>query len=231
MIPRPDQQAADAYIERDQRFRGNVKSGLKTVASLGAGAAGLSSKLMPFLNQYIPADLAMKGISKLSPKVGEFLRRGQSVGLDLQQGLDFVKEKIQPALPNEDEDTEENIIKKFSPKLSGLVDKYVRAGHPIEEVEQIVRSPGNKLSREVEHMEKSLGMTFYDIIRSIYGGEKRGQQPGKQQGQPMQPMPQQPQSQPSGISGQLGQAAQPQGQGQAALMAILQKLQQARGAQ
>jgi hypothetical protein len=226
------------YQEASQEIRRQGEApirALKTAGSLAAGAGSaylggsIAGRVMPFLNQYIPQSLAMKGLSKIDPRFGTFINKALDEGESFDNVKEFIKEKIQPALPNEDENTEENIIKKFSPKLSGLVDKYIRAGHPIDEVEQIVRSPGNKLSREVEHMEKSLGMTFYDIMRSIYGGEKRRQQPGKQQTQPMQPMPQQ--GQPSGNSGQLGQPAQPQGQGQAALMAILQKLQQARGAQ
>ncbi len=227
MVLRPDEEAAEEYIDRDRRFRGKVGGGLKTAATLAAGAAGgIGGKLMPFLNQYIPSDLAVKGISKISPQIGAFLKKGQSMGLDIEDGLNFVKEKFMEkesadtgALHGEDED----IIMKFSPKLSKLVKKLVEAGHPIEEVEQIARSPGQRSAKDVEHMEKSLGMTFYDILRSVFGGGKRTPPQGQSQQQPQQQTPPQQQM-------QQGQPqSQGQGQGQAALMAILQKLQQSRG--
>src|SRR3954469_25048992 len=95
MVLRSDEEANEAEIERDERFRGNVnKTAIGgSLLATGAGTA-LASKIMPFLNKYIPVDLAIKGISKVSPKIGGFLKKGQSMGLNVEEGLNFIKEKI-----------------------------------------------------------------------------------------------------------------------------------------
>ncbi len=75
---RPDERAKQSQIDRENTFKGNVNRGVSAAASAGAGAASaaLASRVMPFLSEYIPADLAMKGINKVSPQLGSFLQRG-----------------------------------------------------------------------------------------------------------------------------------------------------------
>lgn len=51
-------------------------------------------KLIPFLDEYIPEDLALKGISKVSPKIGSFLKKGLSKGLPLAGGLQFLRSQF-----------------------------------------------------------------------------------------------------------------------------------------
>ena len=84
---RPDERAASSTIEREENSKRNIGRGIKTVASLGLAAtgAGLSSRIIPFLSEHIPTDLAIKGISKVSPKVGEFLQKGMSKGLNVKE--------------------------------------------------------------------------------------------------------------------------------------------------
>src|ERR1700676_3962059 len=96
MILRPDEEANQSEIERDKNFRGNAKKAVETAANIGLTATGLgiSARIAPFLSPLIPKDLAMKGINKLSPKLGDFLKKGLEQGLNLQDGLDFIKDKI-----------------------------------------------------------------------------------------------------------------------------------------
>lgn len=65
----------------------------------------LLQKIVPFLNESIPEDLALKGIGKVSPKIHSFLNNGISKGLTLASGLAFLrsqlsgnKEEINPRL-------------------------------------------------------------------------------------------------------------------------------------
>jgi len=51
-------------------------------------------KLIPFLDEYIPEDLALKGIAKVSPKIGSFLKKGLSKGLPLAGGLQFLRSQF-----------------------------------------------------------------------------------------------------------------------------------------
>jgi hypothetical protein len=220
---RPDETAALSEIERSSDRDRKVKGSLGAIAGTGlAGAsAALGSRIAPFLSELIPSDLAIKGISKIAPSIGNFLKKGQSMGLDIGEGLQFVRDSIGGKESPKEPEEEEDIILRFSPKLSEFVRKAVQNGSPISEVESLARSPGQKFNKTIAYLEKSLGMTFYDVIRSIYGGKKKDSGKVQQPASQMQATQQQPpvSQQPAG---------QP-GQGQAALMAILQKLQQARG--
>lgn len=226
MVLRSDEMANREQEERDQKFRGNIGKGVKTAATIGAAtvAPAIASRLAPFFSEFIPMDLAMKGISKISPKLGEFLQKGQSKGLDIKEGLDFLKNKIMPGQQDNEsskkaEVEDENIITQYSPKLFSLIQKSMEGGRTIEEVEGIARSPEHKFDKTIKNMENSLGMTFYDIVRSVFGGPKRNEKKennmatqGQQQAQPQQP---QQQSAP--------------GQGQKALLDIMQKINQKLG--
>jgi hypothetical protein len=159
---RPDEKASQHDIQKSHKFDKLLKKGVKSAAGLATAATGIgiSSKILPFLSEFIPADLALKGISKVSPKIGDFLNKGLKAGLDLKSGLDFLKEKIQPEEEKED---------KYQP----LLDK-------------------------AQQMQDRLSNLDSEVLQ------------GSQQGQ---------QTQSQG------------GQGQEALMAILQKINQARGRQ
>lgn len=223
----PYQSASQEIRRRDQAPSNALKKGGALALQAGSAYAGGAtlSKVLPFLSSYIPQSLAIKGLSKVDPRFGKFITQAMDQGSSFDEVKEFIKDKAQgnPQVKEQQEEGDEDIILKFSPKLSKLVTKLVEAGHPIEEVEQIARSPGQRSAKDVEHMEKSLGMTFYDILRSVFGGVARNPPQGQQQQQPQQQMAPQQQM-------QQGQPqAQGQGQGQAALMAILQKLQQSRG--
>jgi hypothetical protein len=55
----------------------------------------LLNKILPFLNEYIPEELALKGINKVSPKIGSFLQKGLASGLPIAGGLAFLKDQLQ----------------------------------------------------------------------------------------------------------------------------------------
>jgi len=94
-------------------------------------------KILPFLDDYIPDDLALKGISKVSPKIGSFLKRGLTKGLPLAGGLQFLRsqfsgssdQKIDPTLTHSEKaslkqrgqykDTE-NMVKGAASLAGGL---------------------------------------------------------------------------------------------------------------
>lgn len=183
MTPRPDEQARDAEIERFDRLGnyGNAALGAAELAggaAIGASALGSGkylSNIFPFLNRYVPQDLALKGISKVSPKVGEFLKAGMSSGLTLDSGLDFLRNSVGSS--GEDESAvdamKDNPIWRFSKKLASFVEDAFKTGHTLDEVFGMATSPGNKFQKEIRHVEKSIGMPFRDLLRSIYGGPKR----------------------------------------------------------
>ena len=207
---RPDELQSQQSIEESRRNRERLKSGVKTVAGLGlsAAGAGLGSRILPFLNEMIPSDLAIKGISKISPKVGDFLRRGMDKGLDLKEGFNFLKENL-----TKEQKAKEphDIISGYSPELSRFLKEHIQSGRSPKEAAAIAKS-GTPHSKAVKQIEKETGENFVDFVERLFGGQPQQQQPAQQQQASQQP-----------------QQNQQTGQGQQALMAILQKANQLLG--
>lgn len=208
MVPRPDERAAQSYKERDVNFRSNVKKGIQTAAKIGLSAASpaIGARIAPFLSEYIPIDLAMKGIDKISPKIGKFLRKGQSMGLDLKEGLDYVKEKIEPAKEKR------NIIQQYAPDLHQFIDEQIKNGRSPLEAAGIAKVQP-KFSDAIKKLVKDHKTPWASIIESIYGTGERAL-PEKSENR----MQTQPQNQP-----------RQGGQGQQALTAILAQINQKLG--
>ena len=228
MIMRPDEKANQSEIERDERFRSNVNKGVATAASLGSAAvgAGVAGRIMPFLSKYVPVDLAMKGISKISPKLGDFLKRGQSMGLNVEEGLSYVKDQLTPK--KEEPKEQRNIIEQYSPELHQFIISEMQQGRSPMEAGALASMEGKStkgFKSAIDKIVKDHKAPWSAILQTVYGdqGVKKGQQQ-----QPNQPHP----NSAKGQQMARQEAAQQQpGQGQAALMAILQKLQQSRGGQ
>lgn len=112
---RSDEIYADEKTEASRKSDQRLKSGIGTAAALGGTAfgAGIASRIMPFLSKYIPADLAMKGINKVAPQIGNYLKKGMEKGLNLQDGLNFIKENLgSTESENPKKDVEEDSIKE-----------------------------------------------------------------------------------------------------------------------
>jgi len=214
---RPDEEAMYSEIGRTQDFDRRLKSGAKnalSAATAATGAAALSSRISPFLSQYITPDLAIKGISKISPKMGEFLQKGMSMGLPIQEGLDYIRDNLNPAkedIENKQPNQELNELGQFSPELQQFIEQQIQAGKSPDHAAALAGSEKG-LHEIVKGIEKKINMPFTKFVRELYEGKAVQQQSQEAQGQPQQ----QPQQ---------------QGQGAQALMSILQKIQQSRGQQ
>ena len=94
---RPDEQASKSQIERSHSWNKAAKKAGSTALNIGAtiAGAGIAQKILPFLNEFISPELALKGISKVSPKLGDILNRGMSRGLNLKDGLAYLKEQFE----------------------------------------------------------------------------------------------------------------------------------------
>ncbi len=228
MVLRSDEEANQAEIGRDERFRSNVGKGVATAVSLGGAALSspIVSKILPFLNQYIPAGLAMKGINKISPKLGSFLKQGQDMGLNVEDGLTFLKDKIEKGKDVVTDD----LIEKYSPELSGFIENLMDKGETPETAAAVVRNiPKNfsKFKTAIEKIEKHAGQDFSSIVNKIYAKLMKGKQPqqlqqGQERGMPSQM--QQPQQQAKSQQPQQGQ--QGNGYAKQQLMQAMQSLSQ-----
>lgn len=175
MILRSDEEANQEQAERDQKFRGNIGKGLGAAASLGTAAIGgsMAARIVPFLNQYIPAGLAVKGINKVSPKLGAFLRKGQEMGLNVEEGLEFLKEKFgskQSEPPKENR----NIIQQYSPELNEFLNQEIQKGRsPIEA--GAVAQLDKRFVSAIEKMSKDHKAPFSAILETVFGNQSQNQ--------------------------------------------------------
>lgn len=213
---RPDQEAAEAEKSRAAGRNELYKKGAQTALAIGSTAAGglaLSSRIAPFLSKYINPEMALKGISKLSPSTGEFLRNGLEKGLTLQSGLDFLKDNFSKEKEQKAPD-QRNILEQYSPELSQFIQGHIQNGRsPIEAGALAQLDP--KFKSIIEKMSKDNKTPFSSILESIFGGGQMAQKQPQQTAPPQQSQQAQPQAQ--------------SGEGKQNLMAILQKINQIRG--
>lgn len=216
---RPDERAAASEIERDRKLKSNLSAVAKTAVGLGTAAfgAGLSARIAPFLSEYITPDLAVKGISKISPKLGNFLKQGQQMGMDVKEGINFLKDKMDK--PKEGR----NIIQQYSDELYSFLDQNIKSGKKI--VEAVAAADMDpKFKKIVNKIEQDHKTPFTNIAQSIFK-ENEGSQTSSSQ--------MQPQKSPGTINQLLQQSqGMQQSQGQQAnnvdqaLMAAMQKILQ-----
>lgn len=177
---RPDELASQAEIERYRNTDSKIEKGTKTLVGLGTGAAGLSlsSKILPFLSPYITPDVAMKGINKISPKLGDFLKKGMSQGLDLKEGLNFIKSNLNPKeKESQTAPNQTNIISQYSDRLNAFLDNHIKKGRsPLEAGALAQLDPDFK--KVIKKMEEDHKSPFSSILESVFGS---AQQPYKNQ--------------------------------------------------
>lgn len=213
---RPDENAAVSEIERSSSTDRLLKKGAASV--IGAGVTAAGANIMPFLNQYIPSDLAIRGISKIAPSVGNFLKRGQSMGLNVEEGLKFVKDSF---MGNQDNSSSQatpkeklNIIQQYSPELHEFIEKEIQSGRSPLEAGALASldRKGKDFKKIIRKIEEDHKSPFSSILETVYGG-KQAARPERQAELPEQANQQAP------------------GKGEEALMAILQKIKKSRGGQ
>lgn len=223
MVLRPDEEANQAEIQRDRDFRSNVGSSLKSGAkALGAAAVGgaayaspLASRIMPFLSQYVPSEMSVKGISKISPMVGDFLKRGQNMGLPIEEGLDYLRSQFSEKAPPKES---RSIIEQYDPELQKYISENLKKGMSLVEAGQKALKH-ERFSKVIKDLIRDHKASWSSILSTVFGG---GQQQPEQQMQPPEQQAQAPQQAPQ-------QAAQQQGAGRQRLAAARQRGQQALG--
>lgn len=191
MISRPDEQVLEGEIRKAGERTSNLKSAVGTVGKIAAGAAGLGaasmgakgiSKILPFLSEYIPEDLAYKGINKVMPGVGTFLKDGMKQGLSLKSGLDFIKEQVSQSQQKESEKKKGNIIEQYSPELHEFISQEIASGRkPIEAA--AIAQHDKRFSNVINKLSKDHKTPWSSIIDSVYGSESKALPENKQQEQ------------------------------------------------
>lgn len=199
-VLRPDEEVRRVKQERTKNIEGTLKTGLGTALNVGTSlaGAGLASKVLPFLSEYIPTSLAIKGINKISPKLGKMLMQGEKMGLDPKEGLNFIKEKMEPK-KQEQVKEHRNIIQQYSPELHQFILNKIKEGRTPTEAGALAMlgEKGTKAFKSIiDKITQQHKTPFQSILESIYGN---GQTAQPQQEQPIQ-QPQQANAQPRGLN-------------------------------
>lgn len=196
-FPRSDELASESRIkranERDSQYKSLAKTGASLALTAGAGAAGLSSKIAPFLSELLPMDLAFKGISKVAPKVGDFLKNGMAQGLTLESGLGFLKDNMGTKEKAKDD---RNIIEQYSPEIFQEIKRKLQGGIPLIEAANFDNYAFANYKPIIKKMEKDHKTSWLNIVKSVFGEgdmDQPQQQAPSQQNPNMQQNPQQAQ--------------------------------------
>lgn len=162
--------------------------------------------------------------------MADFLKRGQSMGLNIEEGLDYIRDSLSPKEEKQPAQQEQkaqpakqgkNIIEQYSPELYQFIEQHVKSGRPAEHAAALAQmdTKGNNFRSIINKITKDHQTDWSSIVQSVFGGQGGNKTPNQpqQQQNPQQQQPQQP--------------GQPQqgGQGQQALMAILEKINQRLG--
>jgi len=189
--------ATQSEILKARRRSGDVKDTLLGAGTLGGAALGISSKafskVMPFLNEYIPENLAIKGINKVFPALGRFLKAGERQGLTPKSGLDFIKNEVSKQQQKDsiyslaakgttkNATTQgKNVIEKFSPKLHKFLEDRIKNGIAPEKAAVAAFSGKAKkqFSTIISEIERDQKDIWEDIVERIYGSPKTDQATG-----------------------------------------------------
>lgn len=170
---RPDEKLSESNIRKAQDRNKDIKSVLQTGASLGttAIAGQTASKILPFLSEYIPEDLAFKGINKVVPKLGDFLKSGMSQGLTLKSGLEFLKGQMKnKEIQTENTIEDKNIIQKYSPELFSFIDQKIRKGESPLNAGSLAQNE-KQFQGIIKKLTEDYRTPFSNIIETVFGKE------------------------------------------------------------
>lgn len=176
-------------------------------AATAIGGSAILNKIAPFLSEYLPQDLAIKGLSKIDPRLGKFANKALSSGYEFSDVKNFLGEKIKEGQPKEPPKEERNIIEQYSPELHQFIDQEVKNGRELLQAGALAQND-KRFAKIIDKLSKDHKTPWSNILQSVYGA---GQQAQTQQTQQTQASQQQ------------------SGQGQQALASILEKINQRLG--
>ena len=200
------------YQEAGQEAKRQSEMPYKTARTAGAilgSAAGIGlpvSRVLPFLSKYIPADLAIKGLSKIDPRFGKFIEKGLKEGYDFNEIKDFIEKKAKQGSEKEPAKEGRNIIEQYSPELHQFIDQHVKVGKNPIQAGSIAQGM-SQFQNIIRKLVKDHKAPWSNILESVYGGQGMAQQQQGQQQQQMQ-QPQQQMQQPQQGQQQPGQGQQ-----------------------
>jgi hypothetical protein len=158
-----------------------AKRGVGVAAAAGAASfAPLLAKAAPFLSQYIPENLAIKGLSKISPNLGKFVKDATDNGYDFNEVKDFIGNQVKDSQTQENSKENKDIISQYSPSLFEYIKGLISNGStPTEAATKAQKFLDPKNKQIIKQIEKDHKTPWTSIVESIFGGgQMRQNTPG-----------------------------------------------------
>ena len=182
------------------------------LAAIGTGATSLGfkavNKLVPaigaLINEFVPENLSIAGLKKVDPRFGKFIQGALDEGYTYEDIRGFIGDKVKKS--QEPAQEKKNIIEQYSPELHKWILGEIQNGRSPVEAAALAQND-QRFEKIIKKMTKEHKTQWSNIIQSVYGLGEKAQQPQQQQAFQQQPI----------------------GQGQQALMQILQKINQKLG--
>ena len=222
-------QKASEEIQRQHSEPGRIAKNIGGTILGATGGAAAINKIAPFLSKYIPQNLAIQGLSKINPKMAGFISSSMRQGFSFDDIKDFLGNKIEEESSSEQVKEGRNIIQQYSPELHEFIDQQIRNGLGVTQAGALAQND-KRFSNIIKKMSKDHKTPWSNILESVFGQENTRRDTLKKFNEKIR-KPGVMEQEISRFDEQYGQNQnQPQGgQGQAALMAILEKIKQARG--
>lgn len=191
----PYQEASEAIKAQSDQPGNIIRNALSATAALAGGGA-IIKKIVPFLNDYIPADMAVKGLSKVSPFLSKFVNGAQNNGYSSDQIIDFMRNKVEDKPESQNESPQNqpaqedrNIIQQYDPELHEYISQNIKKGmSPVQAGQKALSH--ERFQKAIKQIEKDHKTKISQILQSIYGSQDMGQSaniPQAEQEQAIQP--------------------------------------------
>ena len=161
--------------ERPKQLAKNALAIGSTLATAGSFAPILA-RAAPFLSEYIPEVLAIKGLSKINPKMGNFVKKAMDDGFDFNEVKNFIGEQISDSQKPQGKG---NIIEQYSPELHQYIKDEKQKG---KSGLSAITFP--KFKTIIEKLTNDHKASFADILKSVYGDDGLAEQQQPAQNQP-----------------------------------------------
>lgn len=188
------------YQEADESIkhqRGLPIRALKTAANVGAGAIATATaygggkeifkRAIPFLSKYIPQDLAIKGLSKVDPRLGKFIDVAMDAGNSFEEAKNFIQEKIEGSKEQSKEQPKEdrNVIQQYSPELHQFISDQISGGRNALQAGSIAQHD-KRFMKIIDKLSKDHQVPWSNILESVYGSQGQAQSQDQPQAQAQQ---------------------------------------------
>ena len=168
----------EAYMkEKEEAPLRYLKKGVSVVGAV-AGGSSLLNRLLPLLSSHLPQEMARKGITKINPRLGNFVESATNLGHDFYSVRDFLRAKA----AEEQAETQEkskasenrNIVEQYSPQLHQFIVGEIQKGRSALEAGALaaIQEPFKRVIKKITDDHQS---PFSSILETVYGSAQKAQ--------------------------------------------------------